>query len=522
MILKRKEPDRRRKAHFHLLLLSILLLLTAIFILPVFSQDARAAQITLAWNANSEPTVTGYKVYYGRASRAYSAVIDVGNWTSCIVSGLQDGITYFFTATAYNAEGDESSYAAEVSYTVPAGSSPSSDPSPASPSSGGGGGGGCFIATAAYGSHMATEVTVLRKFRDEALLTNTPGRMLVGLYYRLSPPIADFIRNREYLKTLTRWALTPVVYGIKHYGASALGLPVLLAAMCLIARIGVRRFTGKKHPHPVHPGIVIVFALGLALQLFSGEAYAAQVTLAWNANTDSDLQAYKVYSGTASRTYSCNTNVGKSTTCTISDLTAGRTYYFSVTALDTAGNESGYSNEVSYRVPTPEPTPTPEPATEPTPGPIQELIISAKPYTAWNLGYSSTRKLYAQSFKAIGSRLESVTVALAKYRSPNMPVKVSIRTSPGGSTLASGQILPSQVTSKEHRNPGWIKVAFSSPVSVKKGTTYYLVIEVSTSSYSNYYRVPLGKNTYADGMAYQSAATQRSDVDILSKIVFTY
>jgi len=483
-----------------------------ILMLPVFSQEAHAAQVTLAWNANNEPTVAGYRVYYGTASRVYSMVVDVGNWTNCVISELQDGITYFFTATAYDSEGSESSYADEISYTVPAGASPSPDSSPTTSSSEGSSDGGCFIATAAYGSYMAPEVMVLRKFRDDFLLTSTPGSMLVNLYYRLSPPAADFIRNREYLKTLTRWALTPIVYGIKYPGASALILPGLLAAWFLIARMGTRRFTRKKCLHLACLGIVFLLAMSLTFQLLSGGAHAAQVTLAWDASTDSDLQGYRVYSGTASRTYLCNSNVGNSTNCTISDLTAGTTYYFAVTALDTAGNESGYSSEVSYTVPN-----SPPPSSQP-----QELVISERPYTSWNLGFTNTRKLYAQSFKATGPRIESVTVALAKYRSPNMPVQVSIRTATSGSILASGQILPSQITATDYRNPNWIKVTFSSPVPVTQGATYYLVLQVSTYNYRNYYRVPLGKSTYADGIAYQSAVTQRSEVDILSKITFAY
>ncbi len=69
----------------------------------------------------------------------------------------------------------------------------------------------CFVATAAYGTPMADEVGVLRRFRDRHLLTNPIGSELVALYYAVSPPIADEIAGSDAARSLVRTLLSPIV-----------------------------------------------------------------------------------------------------------------------------------------------------------------------------------------------------------------------------------------------------------------------------------------------------------------------
>jgi len=78
---------------------------------------------------------------------------------------------------------------------------------------------GCFIATAAYGTPTAEQIDVLREFRDVVLLKSTVGSQFVVLYYRLSPPVADFIAGNEVLRTLVRELLVdPIVWLVEATG----------------------------------------------------------------------------------------------------------------------------------------------------------------------------------------------------------------------------------------------------------------------------------------------------------------
>jgi hypothetical protein len=82
--------------------------------------------------------------------------------------------------------------------------------------------------------------------------------------------------------------------------------------------------------------------------LFSCLAVQAQQTfsLAWNANPEPDIVSYRVYVGTSSRQYTQSFPT-ESPSISLSSLPSAPVYYFAVTALNSAGIESSFSEEVS-------------------------------------------------------------------------------------------------------------------------------------------------------------------------------
>ena len=68
-------------------------------------------QITLAWDANSEPDLEGYHLYARQADQEYnynSPACD-GSETSCTIYDLMNTVEYCFVVRAYDTDGNESS-----------------------------------------------------------------------------------------------------------------------------------------------------------------------------------------------------------------------------------------------------------------------------------------------------------------------------------------------------------------------------------------------------------------------------
>lgn len=74
--------------------------------------------IGVAWIPSSDSQVVSYKVYFGTASHSYVSQVAVGNTNVATISGLADGVTYYFAAAAVDGAGNESAYSEEVSFTT--------------------------------------------------------------------------------------------------------------------------------------------------------------------------------------------------------------------------------------------------------------------------------------------------------------------------------------------------------------------------------------------------------------------
>jgi len=101
-------------------ILAVSRILGGILFVALLHNSVQALQsVTLAWDPSPDPADVGHNVYYGVTSGTPTNMVDVGNATNATISGLIEGTTYYFDATAYNIFALESFFSNEVSYTVP-------------------------------------------------------------------------------------------------------------------------------------------------------------------------------------------------------------------------------------------------------------------------------------------------------------------------------------------------------------------------------------------------------------------
>ena len=115
--------QRAKSGRFLPLSFLFLFLPNTLYLIPCTSAAYAAATVTVAWDKNQETDVIGYKFHYGLANKNYQYTLDVKNNTSCSISGLEEGKTYYFAVTAYD-NNNESDFSEELVHTIPMPSPP--------------------------------------------------------------------------------------------------------------------------------------------------------------------------------------------------------------------------------------------------------------------------------------------------------------------------------------------------------------------------------------------------------------
>ncbi|MBA3833907.1 MAG: fibronectin type III domain-containing protein [Chthoniobacterales bacterium] len=78
------------------------------------TRPPRTTDVTLRWDRNPEPNITGYKVYYGHTSGVYAPLQTVAGTTATVA--VANNSVFYFVVTAINSAGLESPFSAEVQW----------------------------------------------------------------------------------------------------------------------------------------------------------------------------------------------------------------------------------------------------------------------------------------------------------------------------------------------------------------------------------------------------------------------
>jgi fibronectin type 3 domain-containing protein len=266
------------------------------------------ASVALTWNApsnNGGSAVTGYKVYRGTSSGNETLLTSLGVVTGWTDSSVTNGTTYYYKVSAVNSVG-ESAASNELSATP---SQPATAPSAPSLNAATPGNGSVALAWSAPSDNGGSAITGYRVYRG----TSSGGETLLTT-----------------LGGVTSWTDTGLTSGTTYY-----------YKVTALNSVGESARSNELSAKPVTvPG---------APALNSATAGSATVALAWSApsnNGGSAISGYRVYRGTSSGSESLLTTLGNVTSWTDTGLTNGTAYYYTVTAVNAAG-ESATSNERS-------------------------------------------------------------------------------------------------------------------------------------------------------------------------------
>ena len=174
-----------------------------------------------------------------------------------------------------------------------------------------------------------------------------------------------------------------------------------------------------------YPAFWYLFFLTFFVLSSGASCLAATATVSWDKNPEPDIKGYKIYYGTSSGNYDNNIWIDSpdQTSYVFDNLQEGNTYYFAVTAVDLADQESELSDEVSKAIPISNHAPTASFTADPVSGtsPLDVSLDasgSSDPDEgdtlsyAWNFGDGSTGSgvSVSHTFQDPGSFTVTLTV----------------------------------------------------------------------------------------------------------------
>lgn len=263
--------------------------------------------VGLSWDPSSDSSVVGYNVYYGSYSGDYTNMVSVNDTNEVEISGLVEGVTYFFAVAAYNPAGVESELSNEVSFTIPGIDPPSAATSFQPDASGQG-----LIIT--WNPSLTATVVGYNVF-----------------YGTQSGNYAEELYVNGTNETDIPYLQTDVTYYFAIQSVDATGMVSSNSAEATYTLSDVSP-----------PGPIVSFEQVLPDNF---------IQLTWTPSPSTDVMGYNIYYGPEEGDYYYTLSAGDTNEAEIYGLLDGTTYYFAVTAVDNSGQESALSGAASYTVP---------------------------------------------------------------------------------------------------------------------------------------------------------------------------
>jgi VCBS repeat-containing protein len=263
--------------------------------------------VALDWDDNSEPDLASYSVYRDTSSSGPYSQIDSGVPVSAYSdTSVTNGVTYYYVVTAVDTSSNESGYSNEASATPQGDTTPPAAPTNLSATAGDG------VVDLDWDDNSEPDLASYSVYRD-----TSSG----GPYSQIDSGVSA-----------SSYPDTSVTNGVTYY--------YVVTAVDVSSNESGYSNEANATPQDTTPP-----AAPTNLSATGGDGV---VDLDWDDNSEPDLASYSVYRDTSSGGPYAQIDSGvASSDYSDTSVTNGVTYYYVVTAVDTASNESGYSNEAS-------------------------------------------------------------------------------------------------------------------------------------------------------------------------------